>query len=99
MKKNSVGVSRKGIVVKDQGFVPYNDARSETTPNVVVLLKFADRSIQMDWIMNRMKEPSSYAALGGVVVGVGVLLSQPIVIMVGMVGGVVGFLLKEKGVF
>jgi|TARA_Y100000588_G_scaffold8876_2_gene10020 4-amino-4-deoxy-L-arabinose transferase-like glycosyltransferase len=53
----------------------------------------------MDWIMNRMKEPSSYAALGGVVVGVGVLLSQPIVIMVGMVGGVVGFLLKEKGVF
>ena len=53
----------------------------------------------MDWIINRMKEPSSYAALGGVVVGVGVLISQPVVVMVGIVGGVAGFLLKEKGVF
>ena len=53
----------------------------------------------MAWIMDRMKEPSSYAAWGGVVVGVGVLISQPIVVMVGMVGGVAGFLLKEKGVF
>ena len=52
----------------------------------------------MNWVMNRMKEPSSYAALGGVVVGVGVLISQPIVIVGGMVGGAVGFLLKEKGV-
>lgn len=52
----------------------------------------------MNWVMNRMKEPSSYAALGGVVVGVGVLISQPIVIVVGIVGGAVGFLLKEKGV-
>jgi hypothetical protein len=33
-KKGSVGVARKGIVVKDQGFVPYSDAKSETTPNV-----------------------------------------------------------------
>ena len=52
----------------------------------------------MNWIVSRMKEPSSYAALGGVVVGVGVIVSQPIVVAVGMVGGVVGFLLKEKGV-
>ena len=53
----------------------------------------------MNWIMDRMKEPSSYAALGGVIVGVGVLISLPAVIVVGMVGGVIGFLLKEKGVF
>tara|TARA_R110000787_G_scaffold247897_1_gene353413 strand:+ start:57 stop:218 length:162 start_codon:yes stop_codon:yes gene_type:complete len=52
----------------------------------------------MNWITSRFKEPSSYAALGGVVVGVGVLITQPIVIMVGIVGGAVGFLLKEKGV-
>tara|TARA_R110000796_G_scaffold241330_1_gene362873 strand:- start:1387 stop:1527 length:141 start_codon:yes stop_codon:yes gene_type:complete len=45
-----------------------------------------------------MKEPSSYAAAGGAVVGIGVLVSQPVVIMVGIVGGAVGFLLKEKGV-
>tara|TARA_R110000772_G_scaffold210331_1_gene320866 strand:- start:95 stop:235 length:141 start_codon:yes stop_codon:yes gene_type:complete len=45
-----------------------------------------------------MKEPSSYAAAGGAVVGIGVLVSQPVIIMVGIVGGAVGFLLKEKGV-
>ena len=33
-QKGSVGVARKGILVKDQGFVPYNDAKTETTPNV-----------------------------------------------------------------
>jgi|MGYP000515854198 4-amino-4-deoxy-L-arabinose transferase-like glycosyltransferase len=52
----------------------------------------------MNWILSRMKEPSSYAAAGGAVVGIGVLVSQPVVIMVGIVGGAVGFLLKEKGV-
>tara|TARA_R110002020_G_scaffold474271_2_gene705176 strand:- start:1167 stop:1307 length:141 start_codon:yes stop_codon:yes gene_type:complete len=45
-----------------------------------------------------MKEPSSYAALGGILVGTGILLAQPVVILVGVVGGVAGFLLKEKGV-
>jgi hypothetical protein len=30
----SVGVTRKGIVIKDQGFVPYNDAKEESTPDV-----------------------------------------------------------------
>tara|TARA_R110001606_G_scaffold32715_1_gene98600 strand:+ start:121 stop:321 length:201 start_codon:yes stop_codon:yes gene_type:complete len=43
-----------------------------------------------------MKEPSSYAALGGGVVGIGVLISQPVVIIIGIVGGAAGFLLKEK---
>tara|TARA_R100001377_G_scaffold80400_1_gene59280 strand:+ start:437 stop:598 length:162 start_codon:yes stop_codon:yes gene_type:complete len=52
----------------------------------------------MDWIVSRMKEPSSYAALGGIVMGIGVIVSQPIIVAVGIVGGVVGFLLKEKGV-
>ena len=33
-KSKSVGVVRKGIVVKDQGFVPYNNAKKETTPDV-----------------------------------------------------------------
>ena len=52
----------------------------------------------MNWITSRLKEPSSNAALGGAIVGVGVLISQPIVIIVGVVGGALGFLLKEKGV-
>jgi|TARA_R110000787_G_scaffold226498_1_gene334208 hypothetical protein len=45
-----------------------------------------------------MKEPSSYAALGAAVVGLGVLIGQPVVTLLGVVGGVAGFLLKEKGV-
>ena len=48
--------------------------------------------------MDRFKEPSSYAAAGAAVLGVGVLISQPIVIVVGIVGGALGFILKEKGV-
>ena len=52
----------------------------------------------IDWVMSRMKEPSSYAAAGGAVVGIGVLISQPIVILAGVVGGAIGFVLKEKGV-
>jgi len=52
----------------------------------------------MNWILSRMKEPSSYAALGGGVVGIGVLINQPVVIIIGIVGGAAGFLLKEKGV-
>ena len=33
-KKNSIGVARKGIVVKDQGYVPYSDGKKEKTPSV-----------------------------------------------------------------
>ena len=47
------------------------------------------------WVADRMKEPSSYAAAGGAVVGV--LVDQPIVIVVGVVGGALGWFLKEKG--
>ena len=52
----------------------------------------------MNWIMSRMKEPSSYAAAGGAIVGIGVLISQPVVVLIGVVGGALGFVLKEKGV-
>ena len=52
----------------------------------------------MKWIMSRMVEPSSYAAAGCAVVGIGVLVDQPIVIIIGIIGGALGFFLKEKGV-
>ena len=52
----------------------------------------------MNWIMSIMNEPSSYSAAGGAVVGIGVLINQPIVILIGVVGGALGFFLKEKGV-
>tara|TARA_R100000541_G_scaffold26682_1_gene36044 strand:+ start:278 stop:463 length:186 start_codon:yes stop_codon:yes gene_type:complete len=34
MAKESSNVTKKGIVVKDQGYVPYNDAKDEKTPSV-----------------------------------------------------------------
>tara|TARA_R110000751_G_C13583170_1_gene460060 strand:+ start:480 stop:641 length:162 start_codon:yes stop_codon:yes gene_type:complete len=52
----------------------------------------------MDWIIDRFKEPSSYAAAGAVVIGIGVIINQPMLIMLGIVGGAVGFVLKDKGV-
>jgi len=52
----------------------------------------------MDWIIDRFKEPSSYAAAGAAVIGIGVIINQPMLIMLGIVGGAVGFVLKDKGV-
>jgi len=58
----------------------------------------ATRGLIMKWIIDRFKEPSSYAAAGAVVMGIGMLTGQNWLIMLGIVGGVVGFILKEKGV-
>jgi hypothetical protein len=52
----------------------------------------------MNWIIDRFKEPSSYAAAGAVVIGIGMLTAQNWLILLGIVGGAVGFILKEKGV-
>ena len=52
----------------------------------------------MKWIKDRTSEPSSYAAVGVVVMGVGIIIDQPILILIGIVGGMVGFVLKEKGI-
>ena len=53
----------------------------------------------LTWFVDRMKEPSSYAAAGAAVVGVGVLMDQPVVIIVGIIGGALGWVLKERGDF
>ena len=52
--------------------------------------------VMIEWIMDRMKEPSSYAAAGGIVMGLGIIFSQPLLIWAGIVGGGIGFILKEK---
>jgi hypothetical protein len=50
------------------------------------------------WITDRICEPSSYAAIGVGVMGLGTIIDQPLLVWVGIVGGVIGFVLKEKGV-
>ena len=50
------------------------------------------------WIVSRFAEPSSYAAIGLAVMGVGIVIDQPIMVLVGIAGGVLGFMLKERGI-
>jgi hypothetical protein len=52
----------------------------------------------INWIIDRFKEPSSYAAAGAALMGIGMLTAQNWLILLGIVGGAVGFVLKEKGV-
>tara|TARA_R100000687_G_C6370535_1_gene127813 strand:- start:291 stop:452 length:162 start_codon:yes stop_codon:yes gene_type:complete len=52
----------------------------------------------MKWILTRIAEPSSWAALGVVVIGIGALIGQPMVVLAAIVAAVVAFVLKEKGV-
>jgi|TARA_R110000744_G_scaffold6827_1_gene23612 hypothetical protein len=52
----------------------------------------------VEWIMDRMKEPSSYAAAGGAIIGLGIIFSQPLLIWAGIAGGGIGFILKEKNI-
>jgi hypothetical protein len=51
----------------------------------------------INWIIDRFAEPSSYAAAGAVVIGIGVITGQNWLVIIGIVGGAVGFVLKEKG--
>jgi sulfite exporter TauE/SafE len=57
----------------------------------------------MDWIIGRVKEPSSYAAAGSIMIGIGVITSQQCIttqswlVIIGVIGGAVGFALKERG--
>jgi len=50
------------------------------------------------WIVGRFAEPSSYAAIGIAVMGVGIVIDQPLMAIVGVAGGVLGFILKERGI-
>ena len=52
----------------------------------------------MNWILTRIAEPSSWAALGVVVIGIGALIGEPIIILAAIVAAIVAFILKEKGV-
>ena len=52
----------------------------------------------INWIIDRFQEPSSYAAAGAALMGIGMLTAQNWLILVGIVGGVLGFVLKEKNV-
>jgi len=52
----------------------------------------------MKWIISRITEPSSWAAGGVVIIGIGVVIDQPALIFAAIVAAVVAFILKEKGI-
>jgi|TARA_R110000824_G_scaffold106438_6_gene251521 hypothetical protein len=49
------------------------------------------------WIVGRMQEPSTYAALGLGIVGAGVLANSVWIVAAGIVIGLAAVVLKEKG--
>ena len=51
----------------------------------------------MDWITGRLKEPTTYLALALAGVGLGFMFSLPILTWAGIIGGIFGIILKEKG--
>mgnify|MGYP003139643897 CR=1 FL=1 len=53
----------------------------------------------MDWIKERLQEPSSYGAMGAIVMASGIIFNQPLLIWGGIVGGTIAFIMKEKGEF
>lgn len=50
----------------------------------------------MKWLIARFKEPLSYAAAGVVVICIGVIINQPVLIIVGAITCAVGMILKKK---
>jgi len=52
----------------------------------------------MKWILMRMMEPSSWAAAGVAVIGIGVVIGQPALVFAAIAAAVVAFVLKEKGI-
>ena len=52
----------------------------------------------MKWILTRIMEPSSWAAAGVVVIGIGVVIGLPALVFAAIAAAVVAFILKEKGV-
>jgi|TARA_R110001583_G_scaffold47396_1_gene148496 hypothetical protein len=48
------------------------------------------------WVLSRVSEPSSYAAVAALVLGVGVLVDADWLAVIAIVVGIVGVVLKER---
>jgi hypothetical protein len=52
----------------------------------------------MNWILTRIKEPSSWAAAGVVIIGIGAVIDQPLLVFAAIAAAVVAFVMKEGGI-
>ena len=49
------------------------------------------------WISDRVREPSSWAAVSAGLIGFGVVLDNPVLVILGLASVVVAITTKEKG--
>jgi hypothetical protein len=52
----------------------------------------------MDWIRNRLLEPSSYAAIATIMIGISVIVDSGFIAILGTLTAIAGVVLKEKGI-
>jgi len=50
----------------------------------------------VQWVLSRVSEPSSYAAVAAGVIGVGILTDFEWLAVIGVVGGILGVVMAEK---
>jgi hypothetical protein len=52
-----------------------------------------------EWLFDRAKEPSTYAAIAIAGCGLGILVDQPYLVIGGIAVAILALVLKEKGVY
>ena len=50
----------------------------------------------VQYVLSRVSEPSSYAAIGVAAIGVGILTDFESLALIGVVGGILGVVMAEK---
>jgi len=53
----------------------------------------------LNWLLNRLCEPSTWCAIGGTVSIVGLFIGMDVMVYIGLAGAAIAFVLKEKDVF
>lgn len=48
------------------------------------------------WISDRVREPSSWAAVSAGLIGLGIILNISVLVFLGLAGAAAAFILKEK---
>ncbi len=50
----------------------------------------------MNWLMNRLKEPSSYAAIGVGIIGIGLIINVMELAFIGVAASILGLIIAEE---
>lgn len=50
----------------------------------------------MNWLINRLKEPSSYAAIGVGIIGIGLIIGVMELAFIGVAASILGLIIAEE---